>query len=280
MLNILKVSMGKGMMGMICLDQSFIIEPMQANKSKISQGYVGNLTRDIPTEILYAEQSKEKYQEILLFHNYHDSKWLILTNKFIYVYQIPTPAENIILTNQNNLHRANSSKLNPLLLLCQRLPKGCIKALILQKSYLALMLEKNMVLIIKLVLNNRGIFAQKELNIAENYYKITNKIYNDIQFKCMSFNPTFNNLFLSDFGAYLIRIKFNQDFGDIEEEGITHNREDGKEVVKEFIRNSYGELKVSKNKANNNVIHEVDDEEQDNKSTASYIHVSYLKKDK
>lgn len=76
-----------------------------------------------------------------------------------------------------------------------------------------------MVVIIKLIINSQGIFGKdaKDTNISANYYKITNKIYNDIQFKCMTFNSTYNNLFLSDFGSYLMRLSFNCNYGDIEE---------------------------------------------------------------
>jgi len=81
------------------------------------------------------------------------------------------------------------------------------------------MLSRNMVVIIKLIINNQSIFEKegkgKEMTMSSNYYKITNKIYNDIQFKCMTFNSTYNNLFLSDFGSYLIRLSFNSNYGDI-----------------------------------------------------------------
>ena len=142
-----------------------------------------------------------------------------MTSKFIYLYRVPVPGENIVLSEQNNLHRANSNKPNPLLLLCQRLPQGCLKAVLLQKPFIALMLSRNMVVIIKLIINNQSIFEKegkgKEMTMSSNYYKITNKIYNDIQFKCMTFNSTYNNLFLSDFGSYLIRLSFNSNYGDI-----------------------------------------------------------------
>lgn len=94
-----------------------------------------------------------------------------------------------------------------------------------------------------------------------NYFKITNKIYNDIQFKCICFNPTFNNLFLSDFGAYLIRISFNTTYGDIEEEGITHDRIDSNHLNQEMIRNSYGELKATRQRGRGGIIHEADEED-------------------
>lgn len=104
---------------------------------------------------------------------------------------------------------------NPLLLLCQRLPSGCIKAMVLNKPFVCLMMKNNSLIIIKVVINSVGIFEGKALNIALNYYKITNKIYNDIQFRTMSFNSTYNNIFASDFGAYLIKMSFNKGYGDI-----------------------------------------------------------------
>lgn len=77
------------------------------------------------------------------------------------------------------------------------------------------MLENNSITIIKLVINSLGVFHNKTLHPEMNYYKITNKIYNDVQFRCMNFHPIFNNIFLTDFGAYLIRITFNKTYGDI-----------------------------------------------------------------
>lgn len=122
------------------------------------QGYIGNLQRDVPLELVLPGSSKEKYQEILLFENYSDSEWLILNSKYLYFYRIPLPAENIVLKKQNNLHRVNAHSPNPLLLMCQRLPQGCVKAVLLRRPFLALMVEGNAVLIIKLVVNSTGIF--------------------------------------------------------------------------------------------------------------------------
>ena len=48
LLSILKASLGDKMMGMISLDQSFIVEPISSPKGKVTQGYIGNLVRDIP----------------------------------------------------------------------------------------------------------------------------------------------------------------------------------------------------------------------------------------
>lgn len=79
-----------------------------------------------------------------------------------------------------------------------------------------------------------------------NYFKLTNKIYNDIQFKTMCFNPAYNNIFLADFGAYLIRIAFNPTYGDIEEEGIMHDKQHSLKLNHQMIRNSHGELKASR----------------------------------
>lgn len=238
---------------MISLDQSFVVEPIAGGKSRIMQGYIGNLLRDVPPEIVLSS-SKEKYQEILLLHSYSDTEWLVLTNKFLYFYRIPLPSENIILKEQNNLHKASAYKLNPLLLMCQRLPKGCVKAITLNRPYLSLMLDNNSVIIIKMVINSWGVFEGSALNLDLNYYKITNKIYNDIQFKCMCFNPAFNNLFLTDFGAYLIRLTFNATYGDIEEEGITHDRLGSNALNQQMFSNSYSELKATKRRPQRGVI--------------------------
>lgn len=54
--------MGHDLMGMISLDQSFTVQPMANEKTKINQGYVGNLQRDISTDIAYSTTGKEKYQ--------------------------------------------------------------------------------------------------------------------------------------------------------------------------------------------------------------------------
>jgi hypothetical protein len=45
-------------MGIICMDQSFIIQPLGSINN---QGYVGNLVRDIPPVVAYKE-SKDVYQ--------------------------------------------------------------------------------------------------------------------------------------------------------------------------------------------------------------------------
>ena len=275
LLSILRASLSDNLMGIISLDQSFVVEPI-GGKARVVQGYIGNLLRDVPPEISHSGQGKEKYEEILLFHSYSDTEWLILTAKFLYFYRIPLPAENIILKEQNNLNRAASHRPNPLLLMCQRLPKGCLKAVTLNRPFLCLMLENNSVVIIKLVVNSLGIFEGKALNLEMNYFKITNKIYNDIQFKCVCFNPAFNNLFLSDFGAYLIRIAFNPTYGDVEEEGITHDRADSNHLNQQMLRNSYGELRATRQRARSGVIRE-EDEEEDAQSSEDYIQVFYLK---
>lgn len=65
--------MGIHVIGMITLDQSFIIEPIMANEQgRKNQGYIGNLTKDVPPIITIYSNEKEKYQEILLFHNFSD----------------------------------------------------------------------------------------------------------------------------------------------------------------------------------------------------------------
>jgi hypothetical protein len=58
-----------------------------------------------------------------------------------------------MINNQNNLNKANSYQNNKLLLLCQRMPKGCLKAVALKKPFVALMMEQKIVLIIKIILN-------------------------------------------------------------------------------------------------------------------------------
>lgn len=50
------------------------------------------------------------------------------------------------------------------------------------------MLESNCVVVIELIISNRGIFENRNLRPEDNYYKITNKIYNDIQFKALCYN--------------------------------------------------------------------------------------------
>jgi hypothetical protein len=73
--------------------------------------------------------SKEVYQSIILLHAYSDDKWVIITQKFIYLYQIPLPSDCIVLAEQNNKKAGSSMfQINPLLILCQRILKGCIKA--------------------------------------------------------------------------------------------------------------------------------------------------------
>jgi len=100
-------------------------------------------------------------------------------------------------------------------MLCQRLPTGCIRAEIMGEKHVALMLVSNCIVIIELVINNKGILAGNTLSPSDNYYKITNKIYNDIQFKAICYNPISKYLFLSDFGAYIIRLTFSPNHGDI-----------------------------------------------------------------
>ncbi len=124
---ILKAEVWNSVMAIICMDQSFIVQPLA---SKTLQGYIGNLHRDIPPVVAYKE-SKEVYQEILGMHGYNDSSWLIITQRFIYLYEIPIPSQNIILLEQSNQRKDSPYKQNPLLILCQRLPTGCIKAKVL-----------------------------------------------------------------------------------------------------------------------------------------------------
>ena len=82
----------------------------------------------------------------------------------------------------------------------------------------------------------------------DNYFKITNKIYNDIQFKAICYCERGKHLFLSDFGSYLVRLNFSPAHGDIEEEGPTHDKDENKELNTEMIKNSYMELKASRSK--------------------------------
>ena len=100
-------------------------------------------------------------------------------------------------------------------MLCQRLPSGCIRAEIMGEKHVALMLASNCIVIIELVINNKGILAGTTLSPSDNYYKITNKIYNDIQFKAICYNPVSKYLFLSDFGSFIIRLTFSPTHGDI-----------------------------------------------------------------
>jgi hypothetical protein len=45
-----------------------------------------------PPVVVYPE-NREVYQEILTLHCYDDNSWLVLTQRFIYLYRIPTPNE-------------------------------------------------------------------------------------------------------------------------------------------------------------------------------------------
>lgn len=62
LLNILKASLSDNLMGIISLDQSFVVEPIGNGKAKVVQGYIGNLLRDIPPEISLSSHSKDKYE--------------------------------------------------------------------------------------------------------------------------------------------------------------------------------------------------------------------------
>lgn len=53
--------------------------------------------------------------------------------------------------------------------------------------------------------------------MSKNYYKITNKIYNDVRYKAFTFHHKYSFIFVSDFGAYLMRVKLNAEYGDVEE---------------------------------------------------------------
>jgi hypothetical protein len=44
----------------------------------------------------------------------------------------------------------------------------------------------------------------------------TNKIYNDIKYICMDYSAVNKHLIFTDFGGYLIRLKFNITVGDLE----------------------------------------------------------------
>lgn len=70
-----------------------------------------------------------------------------------------------MLNKQNNRHKAATYSPNPLLLVCQRLPQGCVKAVLLRRPFLALMVEGNAVLIIKLIINSVGIFEGRPLRL-------------------------------------------------------------------------------------------------------------------
>jgi hypothetical protein len=82
-------------------------------------------------------------------HCYDDYSWLIISSRFIYYYQLPAPSQNVILYEQNNsISKDKIFQANPLLLLCQRLPAGCIRAEVLSATHIALMLVSNCVMII------------------------------------------------------------------------------------------------------------------------------------
>ena len=51
-------------------------------------------------------------------------------------------------------------------------------------------------------------------------------------------------------------------YGDIEEEGIIYNKIENHELNKEVLRNSYSQLKLTKNRIDNGVIYEIDEEEE------------------
>lgn len=52
--------------------------------------------------------------------------------------------------------------------------------------------------------------------MEEKFFKVTNKISNNIQFKTMCYHEPTGQLLLSDYGAYLIRVSFNPTYGDVE----------------------------------------------------------------
>lgn len=51
--------------------------------------------------------------------------------------------------------------------------------------------------------------------------KINNQIYNDANFVAFTFNQSTNALIASDFGGFLMSLTFNENYGDLEEEGIS-----------------------------------------------------------
>lgn len=75
------------------MDQSFLIQPLGLASS---QGYIGNLIKDIPPVVAY-RGSKDVYEEVLKLHCFSDDSWLIITQKFIYHYEIPSPSQNVVL---------------------------------------------------------------------------------------------------------------------------------------------------------------------------------------
>ena len=48
LLSILKASVSDNLLGMISLDQSFVVEPLSTGRGRMFQGYIGNLQRDVP----------------------------------------------------------------------------------------------------------------------------------------------------------------------------------------------------------------------------------------
>lgn len=54
--------------------------------------------------------------------------------------------------------------------------------------------------------------------------KVSNKIYNDINFTALCYNGSSKMLIVGDFGGYLMTMQFNKIYGDIEEEGISFKK--------------------------------------------------------
>jgi hypothetical protein len=54
--------------------------------------------------------------------------------------------------------------------------------------------------------------------------KVSNKIFNDINYTSMDFNVFNRMLVVGDFAGYLMTMYFNNHYGDIEEEGISYKK--------------------------------------------------------
>lgn len=55
--------------------------------------------------------------------------------------------------------------------------------------------------------------------------KVNNRIYNDANFVALAFNQSTTSLIASDFGGFLMSLTFNENYGDLEEEGISFKQQ-------------------------------------------------------
>ena len=188
---IVATCVGQELVGLVTKDHWVMVRPTEGlNESGRGwHGRVGNLVVDLPGEIAYAGWEREV--AVVLFHCYSDREWLVVTDCFIFCWKI-------------EWGEGESQ-----LLMAQRLPSRAVLAMALSGRYLAVTTEHNTVVVLRLELKGAG--------VEENYFKVTNKISNDIQFKTMCYHEPTDQLLLSDYGAYLIRVSFNPAYGDVEE---------------------------------------------------------------